>query len=321
MKDSDTSLSLPTTTAPTDYTNDPACPPSLAFRSLVPDVLPWDSSTSSDHQDEKLHHQLHHKINHVQGQKQEQQEEPARGAKRLCNGLFKSFRACKRGGDSSSVSSASSMSSEASRPNRSVEEFHQRSLNHFPSPELLFPQPALEFDFRIAVKLRPEPSRIDPRPDPRRAASQTSASHNTGAPTGAAPQQQREITAVSSGSWSGSFGHGKVLAGGYDLGQARGFRPIRIVEGVFVMQTTDDTPAILEMRTRGSLSGPCDVLDALLSPLHTPKQIDPRRYGFRMFSTIKTTDKRYAEIVNCGLWVAGGVWRGDELIIDAYRVT
>jgi hypothetical protein len=208
------------------------------------------------------------------------------------------------------------MSSEASRPNRSVEEFHQRSLNHFPSPELLFPQPALEFDFRIAVKLRPEPSRIDPRPDPRRAASQTSASHNTGAPTGAAPQQQREITAVSSGSWSGSFGHGKVLAGGYDLGQARGFRPIRIVEGVFVMQTTDDTPAILEMRTRGSLSGPCDVLDALLSPLHTPKQIDPRRYGFRMFSTIKTTDKRYAEIVNCGLWVAGGVWRGDELIIE-----
>jgi hypothetical protein len=88
-----------------------------------------------------------------------------------------------------------------------------------------------------------------------------------------------------------------------------------------VMQTTDDTPAILEMRTRGSLSGPCDVLDALLSPIHTPKTIDPRRYGFRMFSTIKTTDKRYAEIVNCGLWVAGGVWRGDELIIDAYRVT
>jgi hypothetical protein len=252
-----------------------------------------------------------------------QQEQPPRGAKRLCTGLFKSFRACKRNSDgASNASSASSTTSETSRPNRSVEEFHQRSLDHFPSPELLFPQPALEFDFRIAVKLRPEPSRIDPRPDPRRA-HPSSNSTTDGHPTIAAqqPQQQREITAVSSGSWSGSFGHGKVLAGGYDLGQARGFRPIRIVEGVFVMQTTDDTPAILEMRTRGSLSGPCDVLDALLSPIHTPKTIDPRRYGFRMFSTIKTTDKRYAEIVNCGLWVAGGVWRGDELIIDAYRVT
>lgn len=75
----------------------------------------------------------------------------------------------------------------------------------------------------------------------------------------------------------------------------------------------------LEMRTRGSLSGPCDVLDILLSP-RNPKQIDCREYGFRMFLTIKTTDKRYAEIVNCGLWVASGVWKGEELIIDSYRV-
>lgn len=69
------------------------------------------------------------------------------------------------------------------------------------------------------------------------------------------------------------------------------------------------------MRTRGSLSGPSDVLDSLLSP-RQPKQIDPRRYGFRMFCTIKTADKRYAEIVNCGLWVASGVWKGEEMIIE-----
>lgn len=109
---------------------------------------------------------------------------------------------------------------------------------------------------------------------------------------------------------------------------------MRLVEGAFVVQTTDETPAVyaprafgfshsfavltrysLEMRTRGSLSGPCDVLDALLSPCG-PKNIDPRRYGFRMFATMKTADKRYAEIVNCGLWVASGTWRGDQLIIE-----
>lgn len=48
---------------------------------------------------------------------------------------------------------------------------------------------------------------------------------------------------MQSGTWSGSFGHGKIMAGGYDLGQARGFRPIRIVEGAFIMQTTDEVPA------------------------------------------------------------------------------
>lgn len=191
--------------------------------------------------------------------------------------------------------------SECSDFGKSVEEMCKRSLDHFPHTDLSFPTPLLDFDFRIAVKLRPESSTVQGR---------TAA--NTPAP--------KEIIAISSGQWSGSFGNGRVVAGGYDLGQARGFRPIRIVEGAFVLQTSDEVPAILELRTRGSLSGPCDVLDTLLSPTQ-PKEIDSRRYGFRMFSTIKTADKRYAEYVNCALWIASGVWHNDELIIDAYRVT
>ncbi|KAH7316654.1 hypothetical protein B0I35DRAFT_260327 [Stachybotrys elegans] len=191
-------------------------------------------------------------------------------------------------------SPGSAESSAADVHGKSVEEACKRSLHHFPSPSLNFPMPTLEFDFRIAVKLKPEPSLVEGKAN-------------------------KEITTISAGRWSGSFGTGNVVAGGYDLGQARGFRPIRIVEGAFVMQTMDQPPAVLEMRTRGSLSGPSDILDALLNP-RQPKEIDHRQYGFRMFSTIKTADKRYAEIVNCGLWVASGVWRDDELIIDAYRV-
>ncbi|KAF5545058.1 hypothetical protein FPHYL_10817, partial [Fusarium phyllophilum] len=174
-------------------------------------------------------------------------------------------------------------------PGKTVEEACQRSLNHFPCPGLAFPMPALDFDFRIAVRLNQEAVHVD--------------SGNT-----------KEITTVAAGVWSGSFGHGRVIAGGYDLGQARGFRPMRLVEGAFVVQTSDEQPALLEMRTRGSLSGPADVLDTLLSP-RAPKDIDPRRYGFRMFATFKTSDKRYAEIVNCGLWVASGAWRGEHLVI------
>ncbi|CAG9940498.1 unnamed protein product [Clonostachys rosea] len=180
------------------------------------------------------------------------------------------------------------------RCGKSLEESCKRSLDHFPNPAFAFPTPTLEFDFRLAVTLRPEPAHVPGR-------------------------AHKEITAISSGTWSGSFGHGQVMTGGYDLGQARGFRPIRIVEGAFIMRTTDEPPAVLEMRTRGSLSGPCEILDALLSS-RKPREIDPRKYGFRMFLTIKTTDKRYADIVNCGLWVASGVWRGEELIIDAFRV-
>lgn len=209
--------------------------------------------------------------------------------------------ACGTGTGGSSIGSSSAAGSEfmynlreddaATRgPGRSVEEACKRSLNHFPCPSLSFPMPALEFDFRIAVKLNPEATHVD--------------SGTT-----------KEITTVAAGVWSGSFGHGRVIAGGYDLGQARGFRPMRLVEGAFVVQTSDEPAAVLEMRTRGSLSGPSDVLDALLSP-KKPKDIDPRRYGFRMFATIKTADKRYAEIVNCGLWVASGAWRGEHLIIE-----
>ncbi|KAL7948461.1 hypothetical protein V8C42DRAFT_252428 [Trichoderma barbatum] len=174
---------------------------------------------------------------------------------------------------------------------KSVEEACKRSLEHFPCPSVSFAMPTLEFDFRIAVALNPEPSRIENR-------------------------VQKEITTIKGGRWSGSFGNGRVMAGGYDLGQARGFRPIRIVEGAFVLQTTDQPPAMLEMRTRGSLSGPCDVLDTLLSARESKENIDPRQYGFRTFATVKTADKRYAEFVNCGLWVASGVWRGEELIIE-----
>lgn len=50
----------------------------------------------------------------------------------------------------------------------------------------MFPSPTLEFDFRIAVKLKPESTQVHGR-------------------------CHKEITAVSSGTWSGSFGNGKIM--------------------------------------------------------------------------------------------------------------
>lgn len=69
---------------------------------------------------------------------------------------------------------------------RSVEEACKRSLEHFPCPSVSFAMPTLEFDFRIAVALNPEPSRIENR-------------------------VQKEITTIKGGRWSGSFGNGRVM--------------------------------------------------------------------------------------------------------------
>lgn len=46
--------------------------------------------------------------------------------------------------------------------------------------------PSLDFDFRVAVTLNSEPSRIENR-------------------------ARKEITTVSAGKWSGSFGNGRVV--------------------------------------------------------------------------------------------------------------
>lgn len=71
-----------------------------------------------------------------------------------------------------------------------------------------------------------------------------------------------------------------------------------------------------EVRTRGTLSGASHVLDTLLSPLGGRNVVDPRAYSFRTFCTLTTHDNRYIEQLNAGLWVASGVWKGDDMIIE-----
>ncbi|KAJ2980904.1 hypothetical protein NQ176_g2357 [Zarea fungicola] len=159
--------------------------------------------------------------------------------------------------------------------------------------ELLIPLPTLEFDFRIIVDLDPQSPNFNP--------------------------VHKEAIAVLSGQWSGTFGNGHVLAGGYDLGQARGSQPIRIMECAFVLQNSEQNPAKFEVRTRGALSGPCHVLDQIIDP-RKKKEFAPQEYSFRMFCTVKATDHRYVELVNTGLWVASGAWKDRNLIIDAFRV-
>lgn len=74
---------------------------------------------------------------------------------------------------------------------RTAEGLFLRSLDHFPSTELLIPLPTLEFDFRIIVDLDPQSPNFNP--------------------------VHKEAIAVLSGQWSGTFGNGHVLVGNFSF--------------------------------------------------------------------------------------------------------
>ncbi|KAJ2983930.1 hypothetical protein NQ176_g352 [Zarea fungicola] len=182
----------------------------------------------------------------------------------------------------------------------SIEELFQRMLSHFPRQDLLVSVPTLEFDFRIAVNPKSELL--------------------------FAKNPQREIIPISGGKWSGTFGNGCVLFRSRlaDMTLAERVVPdlsgsLNVLLSFKLLRTLPHLENSLEMHTRGSLSGPSDVLDIILSPKRI-KDIDPRRYNFRMFCTVRAADNRYSELLNCGLWIASGNWKGEELIIDAFRV-
>ena len=61
--------------------------------------------------------------------------------------------------------------------------------------------------------------------------------------------------------------------------------------------------------------GSQEILRILLDPLKNMR-VDPRKYVFRMFMTLKTSDERYAEDLNFGVWVGSGMWRGDQMVFE-----
>ncbi|KAL3298262.1 Outer membrane protein beta-barrel [Colletotrichum asianum] len=167
----------------------------------------------------------------------------------------------------------------------------------FPHPTMSIPPPSVEFGFRVAVQL-------------------ANVSVHTAVPDNA---KEVELFRVSSGSWSGSFGSGFVVAGGYYIDEASNGAPgVSKVGGLLKLWTNDVKPAEFELRISGSLSGPADVLKSLQNS--PKKDVDSRQYSCRMSIHVTTGDERYAETLGAGLWVASGAWSKGEFIIDAYRV-
>jgi hypothetical protein len=87
------------------------------------------------------------------------------------------------------------------------------------------------------------------------------------------------------------------------------------VETNYILETYDDPPAYIVIKTSGWRNGPAEVLAQLADP-EKADSVDPSSYKFRLFLEMETGDARYKDIVNCGMWVGSGMRKGAEVIYE-----
>jgi len=167
--------------------------------------------------------------------------------------------------------------------------------SHYPYPDLSLPHPSLHLDFRMAVTLNPRIS------------------------VGSTPFGHRNWISFVGGKWSGSWGSGICLPGGQDSQLIIGDGSAHLQTN-YILQTYDDPPAHIVVKTHGWRTGPPEILAQLADP-EQADNVDPSSYKFRLFIDMETGDERYKDKVNCGMWVGSGMRKGAEVIYDAYRVS
>jgi len=91
------------------------------------------------------------------------------------------------------------------------------------------------------------------------------------------------------------------------------------IETNYLLQTIDEPPAFIVVKTQGWRTGPAHVLEALADPKRAGS-VDPREYSFRLFINLESGDERYADKINYGMWVGSGMRKDAEVIYDAYRI-
>ncbi|KAI0172897.1 hypothetical protein GGR52DRAFT_427796 [Hypoxylon sp. FL1284] len=171
------------------------------------------------------------------------------------------------------------------------------AMEHFPYPHMSIPTPQIEFSFRMRIILSPKTASI---------------SVNDGF---------KKLTTVADGMWSGHLGHGLVISGGQESqDMASGKDVTTQVEAFYRLQTGDEPPAYIECKARGCKTGPAEVMKAL-EQIEEPAQVDPRLCQYRIFITMKTSDERYADKLNSGMWIGSCLWKGLEVVYDAYRMS
>lgn len=82
------------------------------------------------------------------------------------------------------------------------------------------------------------------------------------------------------------------------------------METQYLLQTTDDPPAYITVKTSGWRTGSRDVLEKLADPTQADA-VNPTSYKFRLTVVMETGDDRYGW-VNSAMWVGSGCRRAQE---------
>ena len=78
----------------------------------------------------------------------------------------------------------------------------------------------------------------------------------------------------------------------------------------YLLQTNDEPPAFIRVKTSGWRTGSKDVLEKLQDPTQADG-VSPNSYKFRLNLELETGDERYL-FVNTLMWVGSGCRRGSE---------
>lgn len=77
-----------------------------------------------------------------------------------------------------------------------------------------------------------------------------------------------------------------------------------------MLQTADDPPAYIIVKTNGWLTGSKDVLDKVKDP-NIKDAVNPNAHKYRVHISMEAGDDRYA-FVNTLMWIGSGCRRGHE---------
>ncbi|CAG8185482.1 unnamed protein product [Penicillium salamii] len=170
-------------------------------------------------------------------------------------------------------------------------------LHTFPEGDvarsLQIPAPTLELDFRMSIKMNPKVS------------------------VGPGIWGQREWVSFLGGQWAGRWGKGIVLPGGQDT-QLVTKDSTTNLRANYILQTVDEPPAFIIVRTEGWLTGAKDVLEKVIDS-NMADGVNPGSYKYRVNLSMETGDERYT-FLNTLMWIGSGCRRGHEVIFDSFRV-
>ena len=82
------------------------------------------------------------------------------------------------------------------------------------------------------------------------------------------------------------------------------------VSANYLLQTQDEPPAFIAVKSQGWRTGPKEVLESLNDPLQADT-IPATSYRFRLYVELETGDERYAFLTG-GMWIGSGARRGNE---------